>query len=220
MKIFISHSSGDKWVAQKIGEEIHSLGVETFLDAQNIVTGDDFDEEIRRQLAESDEILFIISAAALRSQWVMMELGAARAMRKRLVLILVGVSPNELPSPINRHLARDINEIHSYYGEVRTRLESKGSDGASAASIPDEPLIAPPPPPRAKIDPLHVGDHVRVSERPVDPEEFPVMVPEMEQYLGLVATITNVEESRAKVFRLDLDNGTYMWAERWLKRAE
>ena len=47
-----------------------------------------------------------------------------------------------------------------------------------------------------------------------------MMVPEMEQYLGLVATITNVEESRAKVFRLDLDNGTYMWAERWLKRAE
>ena len=37
----------------------------------------------------------------------MMELGAARTMRKRLALILVGVSPNELPSPINRHLARD-----------------------------------------------------------------------------------------------------------------
>ena len=90
----------------EVGEEIQELGVETFLDAQNIVTGDDFDEGIRRQLAESDEILFIISAAALRSQWVMMELGAARAMGKRLVLILVGVSPNELPSPINRHLAR------------------------------------------------------------------------------------------------------------------
>ena len=107
MKIFISHSSGDKWVAQKISEEIQELGAETFLDAQNIVTGDDFDEEIRRQLAESDEILFIISATALRSQWVMMELGAARTMRKRLALILVGVSPNELPSPINPHQARE-----------------------------------------------------------------------------------------------------------------
>ena len=184
MKIFISHSSGDKWVAQKISEEIQELARKRFL-MLRIFNGRRFDEKIRRQLAESDQILFIISATALRSQWVMMELGAARTMRKRLALILVGVSPNELPSPINRHLARDINEIHSYYDEVRARLESKGSDGASAASIPDEPLIAPPPPPRAKIDPLHVGNHVRISKRPVDPEDFPVMVPEMEQYLGL-----------------------------------
>src|SRR6476659_1548608 len=95
MKVFISHSSGDRWIAEKISEEIEQFGIDTFLDAQNLEAGDDFDEEIRRQLTESDEILIVISAAALKSHWVMMEFGAARTLGKRLVLILVGISPNE-----------------------------------------------------------------------------------------------------------------------------
>lgn len=220
MKVFISHSSGDRWIAEKISEEIRELGIETFLDAQNIETGDDFDEEIRRQLTESDEILIVISAAALKSQWVMMELGAARTLGKRLVLILVGVSPNELPSPVNRHLARDINEIRSYYNELELRQKSTSADEPSATSSHLDSLIAPPLPPRSDNVPVHVGDRVQISERPIDPEGFPVLVEAMEQYLGLNGEIIAEETfAQAAVFRLDVDGGVFFWAERWLKRT-
>lgn len=223
MKVFISHSSADRWIAEKISEDVEKLGVETFLDAQNIETGDDFDEEIRNQLLACDEIVIIISPAALKSQWVMMELGAARTLRKRLALVLVGVSPNELPSPVNRHLARDLNQIRDYYDELKIRRKSKtgGTDKSNAPPERTDPLIAPLPPPHGQDRPLTVGDRANISERPLDPESFPVLADDMEQYLGLTATIIAEDVlPQGKAFRLDVDGGMFFWAERWLKRAD
>jgi len=212
MKVFISYSSTDHWIASKVREDIGKLGVEVFLDRREIESGDEIDEQIRRHLREADEILLLVSPAALRSHWVMMEVGAARMLGKRLVPILVNVSPNELPEPINRHLARDINQIEKYYEELRTRR--------TPGDIPAEPLLLPPAIPHDHSKPLSVGDRVIITERPLDADSFPVLNDSMRPYLGMSATVIahGWGDQGTKTYRLDVDDGTWYWADRWLSR--
>ena len=50
MKIFISHSSKDKWAARRISQDLNGLGAETFLDEKDIKTGESIDESIKKHL--------------------------------------------------------------------------------------------------------------------------------------------------------------------------
>jgi hypothetical protein len=214
VKVFISHSSAETWIARKICEDVMGLGIDVFLDNKDVQTGDDFDIKTNEHIRESDEIVILVSQTALRSNWVMIECGAARALCKRLVPILIDVAPNELPQPINRHLARDLNQIDTYYRELRQRLES----GVS----PQQPVILPVAPPIGPPRPLEVGDRVAITDRPRDPDEFPVLSEDMRRYLGMTAIITAlgwVGEDRP-TYRLDVDDGTFYWAERWLHRLD
>src|ERR1044072_8672601 len=127
MKIFISHSSQDKWVARKISEDLNRIGIETFLDEKDIGTGESIDDAIGQHLLESDELLIIISPASLSSQWVFVEIGGAKALGKRLVPILFHVGANELPPLLSRFLARDLNDIQTYYDEAKNRATNTRS---------------------------------------------------------------------------------------------
>jgi TIR domain len=222
LKVFISHSSTDQWIANKIAADLSELGIAVFLDVKDLETGDDFDEVIRRQLSESDELLVLISAIALSSHWVMMEFGAARALGKRLALVLIGVSPNELPAPINRHLARDINQIERYYDELKQRLKIASSKGEAAATESREPVISSPSPSLAGREPIDVGDQVTISENPLEPDAFPIIVDAMKPFLGRTAKVVRANDEgstvKGKTFGLDVDNGMWSWAERWLTK--
>jgi hypothetical protein len=223
MKVFISHSSTDQWIASQLGSGISALGIKVFIDVKDIETGDDFDEVIRNELNQAHEMLAVISPAALKSHWVMMEFGAARALGKRLIPILVGVSPNELPAPINRHLARDINQIDRYYDELRRRFESLRSGELAQGDGEGKSLISSPPTPQSESGPLGVGDRVRISERPIDPASWPILSETMRQYLGLTGKIAKVAETgptQDRTFLLDVDSETFYWAERWLIRVD
>jgi hypothetical protein len=219
VKVFISHSSVDQWIARQIGQQIETLGIEVFLDVKDLATGDDFDERIRDNLRQSDEMLLLISNAALRSYWVMMEFGAARALGMRPALILVGVSPNELPDPINRHLARDVNQIDRYYEELRRRLKSAHPDVPEENSQREAALITHLPAPQTESRSLAIGDRVRISEKPIDPDRWPVLSETMRQYLGFTSRITTMADAapgQDRTFFLEVDNETFYWAERWL----
>jgi TIR domain len=222
VRVFISHSTTDRWISRKIADDIEALGAETFLDAKDIETGDDFDETVRQKLIDSHEILIIVSPLALKSHWVMMEVGAARTLGKRCVPILLCVSPNELPTPINRHLARDINEIERYYEELSRRVAAIDSNQPGAAITGSDSIVAAPPPP-GDVRGLNIGDRVKISKRPLEPDSWPVFNDPMRQYLGLTSKIMNVADSPPgydKAFLLDIDDQHFFWAERWLMPLE
>jgi 3-methyladenine DNA glycosylase AlkC len=46
MKVFISHSSHDKWVARQMSRMLVQKGHVTFLDEKDIKTGDSIDSDI------------------------------------------------------------------------------------------------------------------------------------------------------------------------------
>jgi len=105
-KAFLSHSSEDadfvKEVASRLGRP------RTLIDTWSFDPGEDFREEIRRALDESDVFVFFVSEASLRSSWCQFELNEAelRSIRKMLrgsLAILIGdVDINELPEWLRR----------------------------------------------------------------------------------------------------------------------
>jgi len=216
VKIFISHSSTDKWIARRIATDLEGRGIESFLDEKDIKTGDSIDEAIQTHLADCDELLMLLSPASLKSSWVLIEIGGAKALNKRLVPILLHVGPNELPDVFGDGLARDINDIELYYDEV----ESRGRKPAAERPDPRAQRLGQEGGRERASRRFAVGDRVRL------PREVPTATyardgtdigwsPEMERYLGVDTTVKYVDERRGTV-RVEADYGSWHWLMDWL----
>ncbi len=212
MRIFISHSSKDKWAARRIAKDIEELGHEAFLDEKDIVTGDAIDVSIRQNLKGSDHFLLLLSPASLNSPWVLVELGGAVALEKRIVPILLYVGANEVPQVINLKLARDINEIDRYYDELGGA--PKPPKAASTSGAPDERKRV------RRVKPYSVGDAVIVARNTPNMIVRRVgvnvaWVPELDVYLGKTGTVTNVDEDGD--CKLDIAGDEWTFAPEWLQ---
>lgn len=216
MKIFVSHSSTDKWAARQICKELEARSIDVFLDEKNIESGDSIDDAVDQHLVECDELLLLVSPASLSSAWVLIEVGGARALKKRLVPILLHVGANELPAPISRGLARDINELDRYLDEAETRsMEPRPRRQRTDAQPARTPRKRPEP------RTFEVGDVV----------ELPSLVPtsttghdglelgwnsDMTNLLGQTGTVTGHANDGSGAVHVDVDDGTWYWLPEWL----
>ena len=214
MKVFISHSSKDKWAARRISQDLNGLGVETFLDEKDIKTGEPIDESIKKHLKECDELLILLSPASIKSDWVLIEIGGAIALEKKLVPILLYIGANEIPQPISKHLARDINELDKYYKEVKENIKS---------GKPIQPSIVRRRRPiqKLKIKVFKVGDIVQLPfEPPEDAERDGPTIEwqtEMKKYLGKKAKVKDVDNDQS--LTIDIDGEEFWWAFEWLEKV-
>lgn len=118
MRVFISYSTVDGTVAQKVTRVFESLGVDYFLDRKDVSWGDDVAERIRHDLAECSDLVVIISPASLKSQWVSFEIGQAAALHKNILPFLTHPSL-ELPSYISKyHYKSKIKDIRNHFQEI------------------------------------------------------------------------------------------------------
>jgi hypothetical protein len=219
MKIFISHSSKDKWAARRIAEDLHNIGATTFLDEKDIRTGQSLDESIKAHIKDSNDFLILLSPSSLKSEWVLVELGGAMALEKRIVPILLYVGANEVPQIINLRLSRDINDIDRYYQEVSNEINTKESK------------------PKRKFDFDHfkprptkysVGTKVKVVDTKPDDvilNNFPKIDWEssMGKYLGREGIISMVYSDLpggVYLMAFDEEEVKYVFAEEWLSPIE
>ncbi|MDT0608026.1 toll/interleukin-1 receptor domain-containing protein [Croceitalea rosinachiae] len=212
MKIFISHSSREKWIAKKISEELIQLGCETFLDEKDISTGKAIDDSINDHLGDSDDFVILLSEASLKSAWVLVELGGAIALKKNIIPILLFIGVNEIPDVISKYLARDLNDIDKYYGEVGKKLKGQ--------IIKRKPIKKP----KVEQQSILIGQRVKIVDNPnrsvIDLVDWNDQ--EMDNYLGLTAKVVEVNplgrngEKLSNTFKLDIDKGEFYWRTDWL----
>lgn len=217
MRVFISHSSRDKWIARQIASELEGRGIDAFLDEKDIATGDSIEKTVKTELAGCDELLIIFSPASLRSPWVLIEVGGAQALGKRLVPILHHIGPNELPTPIASGLARDLNDIERYYKEVEVRNQQRDTEQQEEeVSLAEEATEIP----VARATTLSAGQRVRLplrepsstlgrDGRDIGWNSF------MSDLLGVDATIVDFDKDSG-VVHLDIDHGRFLWLADWL----
>jgi hypothetical protein len=211
MKVFVSHSSKDKWIARRISEDLEARGVSVFLDEKDIETGASIDVSIQEHLRDSDDCLILLSPASVSSHWVLIELGGALALQKRVVPILLHIGTNEVPQPISKHLARDLNEIEKYYAEVDRRLKGE--------RVPSRPVVES----RKAKSPrrsLAVGTRVRIVDKEPallsEAERLIGWTSEMNAYLGRIAKVVSVDLAPPVTATLDIDEGDFIWSFEWL----
>lgn len=207
MKIFISHSSKDKWAARRISQDIQNLDHEVFIDEKDIKTGESIDGAIKEHLAESDHFLIILSPASIESEWVLLELGGAMALNKKIIPILMYVGANEIPQAISLKLARDINDVEKYYDEIRKTPKKKIARKKivkKKASVKQQ---------------FKAGDKIKViSSEPTDAFRDSGLdiywVEEMNSFLGQKGKIDRMDEPG--IYMLDLDDNKFGWAAEWI----
>jgi hypothetical protein len=131
VKVFISHSSADTWVARQIASHIALCAADTFLDVAHIEHGDDFETEILKVEPECTELLVLLTPWSLKRQWLLLEIGFFRHARKRVVCVLHGLTPESLradPDVASLLLKLDmvdINDLDSYFSQLRGRVAAK-----------------------------------------------------------------------------------------------
>jgi hypothetical protein len=124
--VFVSHGAGDTWIAKQIARCIGDLGIQTFLDAYDIETGDDIESRISEGLRTCDELLVLLTPMSHRRAWLWMELGAARLSGKRVSVILCAIAVEDLDREYGaglllRQLSRNLNDIDVYFNELNRR---------------------------------------------------------------------------------------------------
>ena len=100
--VFLSYASDDSEPAMQIYDSIISAGGKAFLSVKSLRAGDDFAEEIRKALNASAEVWLLLTPASLQSEWVITERGAAWALGKRIVPILLSCAPVDVPDLVRK----------------------------------------------------------------------------------------------------------------------
>jgi hypothetical protein len=95
--IFISYSSKDVEIAENIQEYLEHDGFDVWRDKSRIET--DWSKEIAGALSRQDVILVLWSGDSSKSQWVKNEWITARALEKRIILVVI-TALEKLPKPL------------------------------------------------------------------------------------------------------------------------
>ena len=89
--VFISHSSKDRWIARQMAAIIERkakrYGVRTFLDEVDLEGGDRIPATIKANLHACEEFVILLSPQSVTRQWVLVELGGAWTLDKRVIAI-------------------------------------------------------------------------------------------------------------------------------------
>src|SRR3954471_18970808 len=82
--VFVSHSSRDRAVTERVAERLRAAGFAAlFVDfdpEQGISAGRNWERELYTQLRRTDAVVFLASEASVASRWCSIEIGLARSL--------------------------------------------------------------------------------------------------------------------------------------------
>ena len=100
-KAFISHSSVDKEVAERLANDLSSQGVDAWFDKWEIMPGDSLRRKIEQGISEASHLIVLLTPNSLKSEWVQTELDAAMvrkiANECRLLPVLYDIPYEVIP---------------------------------------------------------------------------------------------------------------------------
>ena len=128
--IFISHSSKDRWIARQMAEIIERkakrYGVTTFLDEIDLEGGDRIPATIKANLHACEEFVILLNPQSVTRQWVLVELGGAWTLDKRVIAITYNLAAEKIPDIIDHDKGYDLNDFDRYVSELIRRVKRKG----------------------------------------------------------------------------------------------
>jgi hypothetical protein len=125
--VFLSHSTKDRWIAKQmanlIEERGREYGVKVFLDEKDIEGGESIPESIRKNIQDCSEFLVLLSPYSIDRPWVLIEMGTAWGLEKRIVAIIDKVTPERMPDIIVQYKAIDLNNFDEYVEQLFKRVK-------------------------------------------------------------------------------------------------
>jgi hypothetical protein len=106
--LFLSYAAADGAIASELRVDLERQNVKCFMAEKDIAVATEWQDAIRDALLGANRILILITPRSLNRPWVFMEIGAAWALGKTLIPVLIQVNPTDLPDPLRRYQARVI----------------------------------------------------------------------------------------------------------------
>jgi hypothetical protein len=119
-RVFISYSHDDESVARELKESLHNTEVLGWMDQADIAAGEAVSRKVKESLRQASAVIVLVSERSLMSQWVQFEIGAALAMEKLIIPVLIGRAGSEPPLP---DWLRGIRYIDARQRPVRNAAE-------------------------------------------------------------------------------------------------
>ena len=88
-KVFIAYSSKDTAFAAQLERLLHKTNVSGFLDQSDIAAGAGLSSLIRDEINSASALLVLLSENAVKSNWVLFEIGLAQSLGKPIIPILL-----------------------------------------------------------------------------------------------------------------------------------
>lgn len=100
-QVFLAYAHEDSAVMEQIRRSLRREGLTVWSNTDDIQTGEAFDQAIKRGIEQASSVLYLISPAALRSDYCQQELNYALQLQKRIIPLLVQETPvQELPEAL------------------------------------------------------------------------------------------------------------------------
>ena len=104
--IFISYTQQDGDLAAEIATRLDDGGMKCFMADRSILAASEWEPTLRSTLCASARVLLLLTPRSKNSLWVAAEAGAAWALSKQLIPVLLGVDVNEVFEPIRKFQVR------------------------------------------------------------------------------------------------------------------
>jgi len=88
-QVFLSYSEKERAFMEKIAKILMRESFTVWTNKTDIQSGSDFVESIYRGIEEADNLVFLMSAASLQSEYCQMELSHAFSLKKRVIPLLI-----------------------------------------------------------------------------------------------------------------------------------
>jgi hypothetical protein len=124
-RVFLSHSTRDLWISERLKEKMEEVGVEVWLDAFDLPGGRNVKDRIKEGMRSSTECLILLSPASRESDWVKHEAGLADAYGLPTAIVLLHVGDDDVPAPLRDLKFFDMNEFPAYVRHLATLARKK-----------------------------------------------------------------------------------------------
>jgi hypothetical protein len=126
-KIFLSHSSKDKFFARRLAEGLRINGIDVWIDEAEIKIGDSLTEKIGKAIETTQYFGVILSENSINSEWVKKELQIAiqkELASKKVVVLPILLEPVEIPSFLKDKLYADFTNSDNFDSEFSKILDA------------------------------------------------------------------------------------------------
>ena len=140
--IFISHAHEDSDAARQISIALAAVGLNPWLDAQELRSGDELLKTIAAVLAEAEYFAIVLSRMALTKSWVLTELRmalTAEIERTRPKVVVLRVDDCEIPVELRHKLHLD---FRGRFDDALKELAAHVSGIGRAVATPKQTILA------------------------------------------------------------------------------
>jgi hypothetical protein len=135
LKIFISHSRDEEWLAEMIAAELRNLRVDPYNYERN-ETGTPITATVLAKLKDCDEFLILLTPTSIWSHWVLYELSVAHYLGKKIRPFFMYIREQEIPPAARDFSRRPMGEIQRYFDEIRLRVANEFANDSAQAFVP------------------------------------------------------------------------------------